>query len=293
MNHHILHFMILLIPIFITTTHAQTTPPKRFDQKVDVGGYSLSVHCKGEGLPTVIIEAGFGDAPLKSGSWSSVIIGLEIKQITRVCIYDRAGLGSSDPIPTESRTSQDVVNDLHALLSNANIPKPYILVGHSLGGFHVRLYADQYPDDVVGMILEDASHPDQFERTLALLPAETSDEPESLKLLRRNIRNIDDMEPNIEKFIFSKSIAQVKATKPLGDLPLVVLTQSPSCEEDTGLPPEIATKYAQVWQTLQADLANLSSNSTHIVATTACHFIHWDEPQLVIDAILKVLMEVR
>lgn len=283
-------WLAVIFLLLTTTVHAQNTPPKRFYEKVDVGGYKLAIRCSGEGSPTVILESGFGDAGADYGTW--VKVTLEVNDRTRICSYSRAGLGSSDPIPTESRTSQDVVNDLHALLTNAKIEGPYILVGHSIGGFHVRLYADQYPNDVVGMILEDASHPDQFERTLAILPPETSDEPESLKLLRRNIRNIDDMEPNIEKFIFSESIAQVKATKPLGDLPLVVLTQSPSCEEDIGLPPEIATKYTQIWQTLQVDLANLSSKSTHIVATTACHFIHWDEPQLVIDAILKVLEEV-
>lgn len=177
MNQHLL--VIVFLTVTIITTHAQTTPPKRLYEMVDVGGYELRIHCSGEGSPTVIIEAGFGEPGADSGTWAQVV--LNINNITQVCTYNRAGLGSSDPIPTESRTSQDVVNDLHALLTNANIKSPYILVGHSLGSFHIRLYADQYPEDIVGMVLEDSSHPDQFDKTKAVLPPEKPDESEGLK----------------------------------------------------------------------------------------------------------------
>jgi pimeloyl-ACP methyl ester carboxylesterase len=280
---------LLSIFLLLTTTlvYAQTTPAKRFYEKVDVGGYKLAIHCSGEGSPTVIIESGFGEPGADSGTWAKV--NLEINDVTRVCTYNRAGLGSSDPIPTESRTSQDVVNDLHTLLTNANIAGPYILVGHSIGGF--RLYADQYPDEVVGMVLEDSSHPDQFDKTLELLPPERPDESESLKMMRIHI---DDLpQPNQEKFVFRASSAQVRATKSLGNLPLVVVTQSSTCKDDEALPSEVRPQLIQMWQDFQVELAKLSTNSTHIVAETACHYVHLDEPELVIDAILKVLEEVR
>src|SRR4028118_1191736 len=100
---------------------------------VDVGGYRLAVHCIGEGSPTVVLETGLG-AP--SEYWEPV--QQQIARLTRVCLFDRAGRGKSDPVPTP-RTCADMVADLRALLRNARIPAPYVLVGNSLGGLTARL----------------------------------------------------------------------------------------------------------------------------------------------------------
>jgi pimeloyl-ACP methyl ester carboxylesterase len=179
-----------------------------------------------------------------------------------------------------------MVRDLHTLLVNANVPGPYILVGHSLGGYHVRLFASQYPGEVAGMVLVDSSHPDQWSEIAAVLPPESPDEPDSLKALRT-------VPPASlpEKMDILASAAQVRATESLGDLPLVVLSHSPTAHVFPNLSPEVAEKVEQVWQNLQNDLASLSSNSTHITATQAGHYIQVDEPQLVIDAILKIVAE--
>src|SRR5262245_8132267 len=113
-----------------------------FADRVDIGGRDLFLHCTGEGSPAVILEAGFGDT---SGIWDKV--QPEVARTTRVCSYDRAGLGQSDPPPTEVRTFEEVVADLHTLLTTAGVPPPYVLVGNSIGGLFIRLYAGTYPEE--------------------------------------------------------------------------------------------------------------------------------------------------
>ena len=129
-------------------------PPGRL---VDVGGYRLHIHCLGpEGAsgPTVVMDAGIGECSLGWG-----LVQPEIARFARVCTFDRAGLGWSDPAPTP-RTSRQIVSDLHALLTNAGIKPPYVLVGHSFGGLNARLYTSQFPEEVAGMVLVDSAHED-------------------------------------------------------------------------------------------------------------------------------------
>jgi len=273
-------------PTDIPTASPIPTLGALFDAKVDVGGYQLRIVCAGEGGPTVIIEAAFGDPPVESGSWRTV--ANEIQKTARICVYDRAGLGSSSVAPGENRTSRDMARALHDLLDNGGVPGPYVLVGHSLGGYHVRMFASLYPDEVAGIVLVDSSYPDQWSEVVAALPPESPDEPSLFKELRT-------VPPASlpEKMDILASADQVRATGSLGDLPLVVLTHSPTFtwHADSNVPPEIVGKIEGVWQRLQNDLAGLSSNSSHIIATKAGHWIQADEPQLVIDAILKVIDE--
>lgn len=139
-------------------------------QLVDVGGFNLHIHCTGEaGGPTVVVDAGNGDF---SVTWMG--IQREVEKSARICTYDRAGYGWSDVSP-HPRTASQMANELHQLLVNADVKPPYILVGHSLGGLNVRVYASLYPDEVAGMILVDAGHEDQLQR----LP------PEYLQLYKR------------------------------------------------------------------------------------------------------------
>ena len=125
---------------------------------VNVNGRKMHIDCTGEGNPTVILEAGLGDTYL---SWRKV--QPEIAKFARVCSYDRAGLGYSDS-SSQPRTSRVIAQELHALLQAAQVPPPYVLVGHSMGGYDVRLYASLYRDEIAGMVLVDASHPDQETR---------------------------------------------------------------------------------------------------------------------------------
>jgi len=145
-----------------------------FDKLVDVGGgRRLHINCSGmsiAGGPTVLLESGAGNA---ASVWNRV--QPEVAKFARVCSYDRAGLGSSDPVPAP-RTIVALTEDLHALLMNAKVSGPYILVGHSLGGILVRLYASFYPLEVIGMVLVDSSHEDEPDRGLALIPPDKLEE---------------------------------------------------------------------------------------------------------------------
>lgn len=303
MKYRSVYFMVFLLVMALImtacaplTSTPSATPtvvpptPITFTEKIDVGGYKLRIRCFGQGTPAAIVESGMGDPAVESGSWKAVTSATA--QTTQICLYNRAGVGLSDGAPGQdqtSRTSQDMVEDLHTLLVNANVPAPYILVGHSIGGYNVRLYASQYPNEVVGMVLVDSSHPDQWSEISAVLPHEQPDESESLKAIRSDT----DPSSNPERMDVIASAAQVRATKSLGDLPLIVLTHKPGWNIDPNLPPDLSAKIDQIWQDLQIDLAGLSSNSTHIIATQAGHNIQVDEPQLVIDAILKVMAQAK
>jgi len=124
-------------------------------QLVDIGGRHLHLYRTGHGSPTVILESGLGWG---LGTWRDVQAGAA--EFTQVCSYDRAGYGWSDPDPSP-RTSSEIVRDLHTLLQKAGVQPPYVLVGHSIGGLYMQLYAATYPSDVSGMVLLDSSHEEQ------------------------------------------------------------------------------------------------------------------------------------
>ena len=119
-------------------------------QLVDVGGYRLHLHCVGEGSPTVVLDAGLGAFSLDWGA-----VQPQIAATTRVCAYDRAGLGWSEPGP-RPRSPQQFADELHTLLTNAGVEGPYVLVAHSISGKTARLFASQHPNEVAGMVLIDA-----------------------------------------------------------------------------------------------------------------------------------------
>ncbi len=129
---------------------AKAYPPP--GQMVDVGGFRLHINCTGTGSPTVVIESGLGDW---SATWGWV--QPEVAKTTRVCTYDRAGMGWSETSP-EPRTAREFAKELHTLLAKANEPGPYVLVGHSLGGYTVRVYAHDYPAEVAGVVFVDAQN---------------------------------------------------------------------------------------------------------------------------------------
>jgi pimeloyl-ACP methyl ester carboxylesterase len=114
---------------------------------VDIGGYRLHLHCAGQGGPAVLLDSGLGDS---SAVWA--FVQQEAARTTRVCSYDRAGLGWSDPGP-KPRTYQRAAEELHTLIQKAGIQPPFILVGHSAGANTVRLFAQSYPGEVAGLVL--------------------------------------------------------------------------------------------------------------------------------------------
>jgi pimeloyl-ACP methyl ester carboxylesterase len=129
------------------------TPP---GQVVDIGTTKLHIHCTGSGSPAVVLESGF---PGSSLDW--VVVQPGVARFARVCSYDRAGFGWSEEgkVP---RSSQQITEDLAALLSKADVKAPYALVGHSLGGLYIRAFARKFPERVAGMVLVDSTHEDQW-----------------------------------------------------------------------------------------------------------------------------------
>src|SRR5687768_3684140 len=255
------------------------------EKLVDIGGRRLYIKCMGEGSPSVILEHGMAT---ESGSWA--VVQGAVARFTRVCAFDRAGRGTSDPAPVP-RTSEDMVADLHALLQNANVPRPYILVGNSLGGFNARLFAHKYPDEVAGLVLVDSMHADQFAQIEKVLPPETPNDPEEFKAFRQSFtRDYKDPAKNPEGYDQLTSHEQGRAVTSLGDLPMIVLAAS---EYRMRIPdPQFGAFMQNMWHDLQRDLASLSTKGKFVAVEGSGHFIQIDKPQAVIDAIREVIEQV-
>lgn len=257
------------------------------ERHIDLGEYRLYLKSAGAGSPTVIFESGMG-----CGAESLANLAAEVQHFTRTVIYDRAGLGQSDPAP-KPRTSQDVVDDLWRLLQQVQIDGPYLLVGHSFAGLHLRLFAHQHRQEVVGLVLLDASHPDQWLRELQLLPPLSPDEPVALALARETLTaEWTDPSRNEEGIDIATSAAQVQATGHFGALPLVVITAGLD-EWEEGFPSDVARTLEANWLTMQKELVALSHNSTHIIATESDHSIQDCQPELVVDVIHRMVQQIR
>jgi pimeloyl-ACP methyl ester carboxylesterase len=277
-------------------------------QLVDVGGYKMHIHCTGQGTPTVILDSGLGDSYF---SWNKVQSG--IANFTRVCSYDRAGLGYSDSSP-HPRTSKNFAEELHVLLNNAGIVPPYILVGHSMGGFDVRLYASLYPHEVAGVVLVDSSHPEQNKRfppAVNDLAASDLRQQEFLAAItpfgiprilgfcgsdleiRAAECNFHTAREGVAELrAFSTSAAQTATSGSLGDTPLVVLSHDPNTPQPD-LPEDLVKPFNDAWEKMQEELALLSTHSTHVIAKNSGHYIQLDRPDLVIAALRQVVQEAR
>lgn len=279
-------------------------PPGRL---VDVGGYRLHIQCVGTGSPAVVLESGLGGMSL---DWSLVQGG--IGQTTQVCAYDRAGMGWSDPGP-QPRTPGRIAGDLHTLLTNAGIPGPYVLVGHSVGGKNVRMFALQHPDEVAGMALVDARSEvaDSPVAPVAAqnLPQVTGSEWSLYGLVRRvglvrligasqwgpqtlseqtrtelalfatGQRGLDATAA--ESLAMTADNAELRAAPSLGDRPLIVL----AADESMNTTPR--------WPEAQHQQAAMSTSGRLIVVEGSGHYIQLDHPAVVIDAVRQVVTQAR
>ena len=307
---------------FISTqidTHSYPPP----GQLVDVNGYKLHIHCTGIAGPTVVLEAGMGG---NSFEWS--LVQPEVAKFTRVCSYDRAGNGWSDE-STYPRTSSQIVEELHTLLAQANIPGPYILVGHSFGGINVRLYASRYPDEVAGLVLIDASHEDQFQKlppfkqslveklifhrglarfmafigAVRLLNSFSNEHeifPGRIPTMYSKLQSTPKFIGTIfeERRLFPKSLDQLKSTSThLGNKPLIVISAGRSftleeCEEQ-GYSSDWLEQFDGAQKELQKDLTTKSFDSKQIIAANSGHMINRDEPKIIIDAISEIVNKLK
>lgn len=273
------------------TPYLTESPMAQGFENAYVGGRRVRYIRRGSGAPAVVIDQGYGQpiepgfaAPVASG-WTKVFTS--ICEITRVVMHDRAGLGASDAAPAP-RACREMIEDLRGVLAAAEAEPPYVLVGHSLGGFNVRVHAGAYPEEVAGIVLVDSSHPDQHARLARTLPRESRDEPVALRVLRRAREMV-----LFDGVDFHACAEQAGAVTSFGSTPLVVVSQSPHAAPPPGMPIEVWQAMRAEWSRMQAELLTLSTSSTQIMATYAGHNVQLEEPRVVVDAILRAVGEAR
>jgi len=309
------------ISIFLTVAARAKARLKRqyppIGQMIDIGGYRLHMHVAGEGTPTVILDSGAGGIGL---SWE--LVRSEIAKVTRVVTYDRAGLGWSEPSPYP-RDAFTMAVELHTMLVNANIPGPYILVGHSLGGPVARQFAAKYPNEVAGLVMVDSAHEQQMKH----FPAAIVKMADSMKgmmsvmklmgklgifALKPSLVSIGDngklsnelvvqmqgvmasSDSHAEAMIAESESVYVARTQPvftLGDLPLTVISHGQL--DANAVPPslgqQVRDEYEAAWQKLQAEITSLSTRGRCIVAERSGHNVMFDQPEIVIESILEMV----
>ncbi len=272
---------------------------------VDIGnGRRLWLECRGSGSPTVLLEAGYRSP---ATVWTDDLVQPDaprtmvfegVATVTRVCLYERPGVAGvidgvfqpsrSDPVPMP-RTAGSVVADLHALLRAADVPGPYVLVGHSLGGLFVRLYAATYPDEVAGLVLVDA----WSEQVKDLLtPAEWESYVRVNSILPPEMAGYPEYE-TIDFAAASAEMTEAAIRHPLPGLPLVVVARGQPAglpEDVLGFPPDVLER---AWRSAQEELAMLGSGARFVVARDSAHYVQLQQPRLTIAAVEAVVAAAR
>jgi pimeloyl-ACP methyl ester carboxylesterase len=275
----------------------------------------MHLYCSGEGDRTVLLDPGLGD-------WSLNLRPLqeELAGTTRVCTYDRAGYGWSEPGPGP-RTGERIVRELEALLEAAEEPGPYVLAGHSFGGLTMLMFAEAHPEKVTGVVLIDSSHP-RRDQAVAAVPALVAAQKADLANKENIAARVEaglvgpvelvPLAPRLlplelkyqwaalvarpqsmrsflaENDAWAETTAQVGGQGSLGDIPLIVISAGPGIANDEpglALSPEDAERVDSIWRSLQEDHLSRSTNARLVVAEYSGHYIYATEPDLVVDAI--------
>jgi pimeloyl-ACP methyl ester carboxylesterase len=255
---------------------------------VTVDGHRIHYRLTGEGQFTFVLEAGLGDTSVNWRSFETMLTGAG-----RIFVYDRAGQGWSEAGP-KPRTPERIARELHETLEAAHVPKPYILVGHSWGGYTQMVFAERYPDGVAGLFLIDPSHPHQSTRipggpprwlnfTMAQfprlawtgLPQLLYRSPEPAKMTSPH------MDASGAEFRAALQVGETPDTPlpRLGAIPLYILTAG-SLSGPPGEPVEITRARQLAWKSLHDELLACSSSEIrqHLVIDHAGHYIHLSRP---------------
>ena len=326
--------LIAAFPTLATCAIVDDPAYAHAQQRIEVErGRRLNLYCLGAGSPTVVFESGLTD---ETSTWG--LVQPAVARRTRACSYDRAGLGFSDAARRPA-SSKNIVDDLHRLLAAAQIKPPYILVSHSLGGLHAKLFAYLHLEEIAGLVFVDPSHEDQRTGLCKLThPDLTLDQCQEqfiepgLKTRRRCtalaiygfVASTDDYKTcsfardahygdainavhaqidmlpafqnaqlSEEENMFTTNTAELHAARRLlGDVPLIVLTESPARRGKTETQEQRDAKNL-LWLEQQQDIAALSTHGVDRIVSGAGHAIQFDRPQVVIDAILEVLATSR
>lgn len=297
-------------------------------QMIDVDGHKMNLYCSGEGATTVVF-----DAPSGSAGWNWYRVQPEVAKHARACIFDRAGLGFSDPA-SRPNTSENVASDLHKLLAGAGVKPPYVLVGNSLGGANVQVFAYRYPKEVKGLVLVEAQHEDETSRLdkasggkikqiyamvagqngYCLAAAEKGMAAGSEEQKNCVGDPVDAFGADLgaavlasessasywrttvaEYDAFAVSDEQLRALRrPFGDLPVVVLTRGVSPYAVPGQPQSALNKAMEDENVaIQKEMAMLSTRGTQRIVPGAGHVIHDEKPEAVVHAVLDVLQQIK
>jgi pimeloyl-ACP methyl ester carboxylesterase len=298
---------------------ARDFPPQ--GKLVDIGGRRMQLDCRGTGSPTVVFESGLDI----NGSLSWSAVHDEVAKTTRACAYSRAGIMWSDP-KDGPQNAKTVAEDLHALLVKAGEKPPYVLVGHSLGGPYIMTYTKYFGADVAGLVFVDASHPDQVQRFKTV----TSYTPSSMiTLIKAGVafawagavriaplatQGVPHQPPQAVRAMaayastslgamlkefesMDQTFAEAGTFRQLGNRPVYVLTGMaplpPQMLAALKMTPKQGRQYQGIWKEMHDEEASWSTNSQHRLVPDASHFIQFDRPDVVIEAVCSVVERVR
>jgi len=285
-----------VLAVQVVTAHvALAQIPSAPGQLVAVGGSKLHIQCTGSGAPTVILEAGF---PGSSLDWVSV--QPEVAKFTRVCSYDRAGFGWSE-LKDSPRSTAEISQDLQQLLTNSSVAPPYVMVGHSMGGLYVRGFTQRLPETVIGMVLVDATHEDQWDfepkqywegQQLGIRPQQPPVErPGSVMKILGQMWATEAWKTGEgrERDSIAATVSQAqKSSRRLPAIPLVVLSAMP----EVGWNDQVSVAALKAQQ-LQRELAAMSPFGRWVPVAGSNHYIHLSQPAAVVEAIRQVVQAGR
>jgi len=296
--------LLLLAFLFLTMSTVAQSEEVSFEppgQLIDVNGRDMHINCIGNKSPTIILDSGAGGFSLE---WRNIQYSLA--QYARVCAYDRAGYGWSE-MGHLPRTTKRIAHELHTLLQNAGIHGPFIIVGHSFGGYTAQYFARNFDNEIAGLVLVDSSHDEQVYRlpengknvvrrslhqdrsnmvTKAVLHEHFPEEEAAVAqhLMQRWSAMLTWREEMANYALSARQLRDLHH-RPILQIPIVVLSRGKRVWPDT----PYGDAMEAAWKELQNELNDMSGNSTHIIAEKSGHVIHLDEPELVVDAIHDVL----
>lgn len=251
--------------------------------RIAIGESRLAIRRGGSGGPTVVLETGLG---AEAAEWAPV--QRQLQAGTTVCSYDRLGRGASDK-PATPRTAADMADELRRLLEEADLPAPFLVVGHSFGGLLARVFARRYPADVCGIVLVDSMHENQFDLFGPLFPEPRPDEPPALAQTRTFWREgWRDPRSTPELIDLVASLQQARDVRTLGSIPLHVMTAG-TCLHQPFVPDDLRPRMQQCWEGLQESFLLLSTVASQSFHRHCGHFIQREDPDAIVDVVKSML----